>query len=436
MDRRQFLASSALVAARPGLAAGKRRPPNFVVILCDDLGYGDVGAFGGTTIRTPNIDRMAAEGLAFTDFYASANICTPSRAGLLTGRYAVRTGLGYEVIAANEERGLPATEVTIPEVLKPDYVSGLFGKWHLGHKKIAWPPTTRGFDRFVGLPYSHDMTPLALYSVDGDGPLHQEPVDFPRLQQRFYAEAERFITENAHRPFFCELALSAPHLPEHPNDAFHGKSRAGAYGDVVEEIDTIVGRLRATLKELGLERDTLVLFTSDNGPWFEGSVGRLRDRKGGAGLDGGYRVPFVACWPGTVPAGVRTSAIGMSIDFLPTFCAIAGKAPPAGVTLDGRDISALLTGRTAISPHDALLLFNNEVPVAIRTQRWKYVGSIYYRGHLASMEKAYPQLYDVSADPSESYNLADRYREVVAEMKARLAAARDQFAPFRKVPPA
>lgn len=433
-SRRELLGALALAAGAMGgrAAAATRRPPNIVVVLCDDLGYGDIGPTGGRTIKTPSLDRMAAQGTVLTDYYAAANLCTPSRAGLLTGRYPVRTGLGYQVIMQNDDRGLPLSEVTIPQALKATgYASGLFGKWHLGHRGPAWPPTKHGFDRFFGIPYSHDMSPLGLFAIDAGAPEKQEPVNYAQLQQRFYGAAERFITEQAARPFFVELALSAPHLPEYPHPPFAGRSPAGAYGDVVMEIDAIVGRLLAHLAKLGLERDTLVIFTSDNGPWFEGSAGGLRQRKGGGAYDGASRVPFIARWPGSVPAGHRSNAIAMGIDLLPTFCTIARAPLPKGTELDGRDLWPLLAGRTALSPHDELFLFDNEDVVGVRTQRWAFVASDYYRGRLFSTDAPYPQLYDVAADPSESYSLADRYPEVLAEMRARLARGRERFAPFK-----
>jgi len=434
MKRRQFLAAAGAVplAGTRSFAAPKRKP-NFVIILCDDLGYGDVGATGGKIIKTPNIDRMAREGTVLTDYYAAANLCTPSRAGLLTGRYPIRTGLGVQVIMPSDTKGLPLSEVTIPEALKSGgYVSGLFGKWHLGHVKPFWPPTGHGFDLFFGLPYSHDMKPLFLYTDNGPGvELTKEDVDFPQLQQRFYARAEKFIEDNASRPFFVELALSAPHLPNDPNPAHRGHSMAGAYGDVVSEIDAIVGRLNVKLKALGLDRDTLVILTSDNGPWYEGSAGGLRSRKGGAGYDGGYRVPFVARMPGTVRAGARVDSIAMGIDFLPTLVALANLPNPGGAEIDGRDISALLT-RGGPSPHDELLLFDNEDVVAIRTQRWKYVASTYYRGALRAIDKnGALQLYDMNADQSESYSAASRFPDVLKDMQARMDRARAKFDPMK-----
>jgi len=442
MERREFLsAAAATVAAltvKNDAEAQSRRKPNFIIILCDDLGWGDIEPDGGKTIHTPNLNRMAAEGNVLTDYYAPQNICTPSRAGLLTGRYAIRTGLAYSVILPAEDRRLPLSEVTIAAALKPaGYVSALFGKWHLGHTGPSWQPTRHGFDHFFGLQYSHDMTPLSLYTDNGpDQEPTREDVIEEELQQRFYAAAETFITDHADRPFFVELALSAPHLPNYPNARFRDKTMQGAYADTVVEIDAIVGHLMAHLKSLGIDRDTLMIFTSDNGPWYEGSTGGLRDRKGGAAYDGGYRVPCIARQPGVVKAGLRTNSIAMGIDFLPTFCAMAGTPTPPGVELDGRNISAVLT-QGAASPHDQLLLFNDEEVVAVRTQRWKYATRSHYRGSLATTEvRGYPQLFDVSKDISESYSLARLEPETLADMQARMKAARAQFGPMKaKQPP-
>ncbi|QUD85984.1 sulfatase family protein [Phenylobacterium montanum] len=441
MRRREVLKASAALAAALLPAASEAapaRPPNIVLILCDDLGYGDVGAFGGKMIRTPNIDRLAAEGVALTDYYAPANLCTPSRAGLLTGRYPIRTGLGYEVIMQNDDRGLPLSEVTIARALKPDYATALFGKWHLGHRGEAWPPTRHGFDRFFGIPYSHDMAPLSLFEAQvGSDEVKSSPVDYPTLQQQFYEHAERFIEDNRERPFFVELALSAPHLPEHPHAPFKGTTPAGTYGDVVAEIDSLVGRLMARLKDLGLERNTLVVFTSDNGPWFEGSAGGFRERKGGGGFDGGYRVPFIARMPGTIPGGRRVDSIASGIDLLPTFCAMAGRPIPPGVELDGKDITQVLVAG-APSPHDQIVLFDNENVVGVRTQRWKYIGAAYYRGLMMPMAlMGYQELYDARADPAESYSVAETYPDAAAEMKARLDKAKAEFAPLKHkdIPP-
>jgi arylsulfatase A len=436
MNRRQLMAA---VAANALLAGGvtrasppPKRPPNFIVVLCDDLGYGDVSIYGPGGIKTPNVEAMAREGVVLTDYYAPANLCSPSRAGLLTGRYPVRTGLGYEVIMQQDDRGLPLSEVTIAKALKPAYASGLFGKWHLGHLGAAWPPTKHGFDAFFGIPYSHDMAPLALYEAHaGSDEVAKSAVDYPQLQQQFYDHAERFIEAHKDRPFFVELALSAPHLPEHPHAGFDTGTYAGSYGAVVAEIDSIVGRLLAKLRALKLENDTVVIFTSDNGPWFEGSPGWLRERKGGGGYDGGYRVPFVAWAPGRIPAGRRVASMIMGIDLLPTFRAMAGMVPLAGVELDGRDVTQVLT-KGAPSPHDQLVLFDNEVPVGIRTQDWKYLDAVYYRGlKLPVGLLGYQELYDERGGRAENYSVADVHPEVAKAMKARLDAAKTTFAPYK-----
>ena len=431
-NRRSFLTSAAALAAAPAAAAAPRRP-NFIVVMCDDLGYGDIGAFGGA-IPTPNIDRLARSGVGLTDYYAPANLCTPSRAGVLTGRYPIRTGLARGVIMQTDQRALPLSEVTMAEALKPEYATALIGKWHLGHTAPSWPPTQHGFDLFYGLPYSHDMLPLSLYESRPGVELIREDVDYPQLQQRFYARAERFITDNAARPFLLNLWLSAPHLPNFPDHAHAGHTDFGLYGDTVSEIDGVMGRLTDLLARLGLTRDTLVIFTSDNGPWFEGSSGPLRARKGGAGYDGGYRVPCIASQPGVIAAGRRSSAIAMGIDLLPTFCAMAGKPLPSGVTIDGRDLSKVLT-RGAPTPHDELLLFNEEDVVAVRTQGWKYVAADHYRTVLLDIRNdGYPQLYDMRSDPAESYSLAARHPAILRDMVARLDGARRTFDPLRTSP--
>lgn len=438
-SRRRFLVQAGALALVPAVLRpqSRARKPNFIVVLCDDLGFGDVGAFGGTVIKTPHLDRMAAEGVRLTNFYSAANLCTPSRAGLLTGRYAVRTGLAHEVLEPRDERGLPLTEVTVAKALKPDYATAIIGKWHLGHVAPYWPPTNYGFDLFFGLPYSHDMTPLGLYEKSAPNvELTREDVDFPQLQQRFYQRAVRFIEHNHDRPFFLDLSLSAPHLPEYPHAPFMGTSRAGAYGDVVAEIDDIVGALLKKLRDLALDRDTLVVFTSDNGPWFEGSSGPLRDRKGGGAWDGGFRVPFIAWRPGTLPAGQTRSAIAMGIDVLPTLCAMAEVPLPRGVDLDGEDITGVLTSGSA-TPHDQLLLFNNEDIFGIRTQRWKYVKFSYFRERQESFdERGYRELFDLDVDPGENYSVAANHPDVVADMERRLAEARRVFDPLKPLNPA
>jgi len=427
MHRRQVIGGLAALGATG--AAPARRPPNVIIILADDLGYGDLSVQGSRLIRTPNLDRLAREGVRMTDFYASANICTPSRAGLQTGRYPIRTGLAYDVIRQTDTNGLPLEEVTIAEALKPDYATALIGKWHLGHVAPYWPPTRQGYDEFFGLPYSHDMKPLNLYTSGPGVEFTKEDVDFPHLTQRFFDRGLKFIEDHRSGPFFLLLALSAPHLPLVPNPDHAGHSQAAAYGDVVEEIDSQTGRLLAKLKTLGIANDTVVFVTSDNGPWFEGSSGGLRDRKGGAGWDGGYRVPFLAWGPGRIPAGRVSPEIAMNIDLLPTVAALAGKPLPK-TEIDGRDLTGVLT-KAARSPHDELVLFNNEKVAAIRTDRWKYVMRSYYRGSEYPLSLVNDEgLFDVRADPSEAYNLSTLHPDVVADMKARVARAQKTFEPL------
>jgi arylsulfatase A-like enzyme len=405
------------------------RQPNVIVILADDLGYGDIGCDGGRHIRTPNIDRMAAEGVRLTDFYASANVCTPSRAGLLTGRYAIRSGLAHEVIQPADTTGLPPDAVTIPKALKPDYATALVGKWHLGHVAPHWPPAVQGFDAFYGLPYSHDMRPLALYEGQGEAlTQHQGRVDFPKLTQRFFEQTLAFAEANRARPFFVLLALTAPHVPLRPNPDDLTGSPAGDYGEVVEEIDRNVGRLLARLQALGLDEDTLVIFTSDNGPWFEGSSGPFRDRKGGSAWDGGFRVPFIARQPGRIPAGLVASGLASNLDLLPTILGFAGLPLPAGVDLDGRDITGLLTTGEG-SPHEEILLFNNNHVAGLRTARWKLVARSYYRVYDVPLDQL-PLLFDMAVDPGELYSVASLNPEALADMRARLERARAKYEPM------
>ncbi|MCC7266967.1 MAG: sulfatase [Caulobacteraceae bacterium] len=418
------------------------RKPNIIVILADDLGYGDLGCDGGTIIRTPNLDRMAAEGVRLTDFYASANVCTPSRAGLLTGQYAIRNGLAHEVIQPADTKGLPPEAPTIPRLLSPDYATALIGKWHLGHVAPHWPPTAYGFDAFHGLPYSHDMRPLALYDTDApDTPLTESRPDFAKLTEVFFQRTYDFIEANREGPFFVLLALTAPHTPLRPNPDDLTGSPAGAYGEVVEEIDLNVGRLLDRLQALGLDDDTLVIFTSDNGPWFEGSSAPFRDRKGGAGFEGGYRVPFIARQPGTLPAGAVSDALSSNLDLMPTLAAMTGRPLPQGPVFDGRDLSQVLL-KGAASPHEEIVLFDNNKVAAIRTPRWKYVVRSYYRTHDVPLDAFnYPLLFDLAQDPGENYSVRRSHPDVAEEMQGRLERARAALEPLAEafpphIPPA
>ena len=428
LDRRSLLGTAALAAAAVAvpLQARARRKPNIILIVADDLGWGDLGCYGSALIKTPHIDALARRGVRMTDFYASANVCTPSRAGMLTGRYPIRTGLAHEVIAVKDSKGLPLSEVTIAEILKPAYATMLAGKWHLGHVAPSWPPTVHGFDSFAGIPYSNDMRPLNFYRSKSDGGLLEEPAVQEKLTDQFFDAGIEFIRANAAQPFFLMLTPSAHHIPLRPGPSFAGKSAASVYGDVVEELDAAVGRLVAAVDKAGLTRDTLILFTSDNGPWFEGSTGPHQGRKGGAGWDGGYLVPMIASWPGTLRAR-STDAIAMNIDLLPTIASVAGVALPSNVIIDGRDLFSVWQ-RGARSPHTQLILFNNERVAALRTPQWKYVGRTYYRPYNVPLAAiGYPLLFDVTSDPGETINLAPRHPEIAAEMTAQYKSAQDHF---------
>ena len=434
LDRRAMLAAmggaTAAAAAMP-LSARTRRAPNIVLIVADDLGWGDLGCYGSPFIKTPHIDALARKGVRMTDFYASANVCTPSRAGMLTGRYPIRTGLAHEVIAVKDSKGLPLSEVTIAEMLRPTYATMLAGKWHLGHVAPSWPPMVHGFNEFAGIPYSNDMRPLSFYRSRPDGSLSQEPAVQEALTAQVFDAGIEFVRQPRDKPFFLMLTPSAPHIPLRPADAFKGKSAASAYGDVVEELDAAVGRLVAAIDKTGVGQDTLILFTSDNGPWFEGSAGPHQGRKGGAGWDGGYLVPMIAHWLGRLHPRV-SEAIGMNIDLLPTIARFAEVALPAGVELDGRDLGPVWQTEAA-SPHEQLILFNNERVAALRTPRWKYVVRSYYRSYNVPLGAlGMPLLFDVTRDPGETINMVARFPDVARDMAARFTAARDRFEPMGK----
>ncbi len=397
--------------------------PNIVLILADDLGYGDVGVYGSDLIATPNIDRLAADGGRLTSFYSSGSNCTPSRAGLLTGRYPIRSGMAHQVIFVDDTHGLPPAEVTIAEMLGSlGYATAVAGKWHLGHLSPYWP-TEQGFDEFFGLPYSNNQSPLALYR---NTDVVEDPVEQSTLTRRFTDAAIDFISRHKDQPFFVYLAHTAPHIPLHVEPGNRGKSAAGYYGDVVEELDANIGRLTAALETLGLADNTLVIFTSDNGPYPEGSTGGLRGSKGTL-WEGGQRVPLIARWPARIAGGSVSDAIAMNIDILPTIAAIAGAELPENVTIDGRSIVAQLNGDSK-SPHEVLYFFNDQEIGAVRTQEWKAVFQSRYRG----INRWFPEhdvrlLFDMVEDPQETYSLADRETEVWRQMNDHLEVGRTEL---------
>lgn len=398
--------------------------PNIIILLADDLGYGDIGPYGAARIATPHLDRLAAEGVVLTSFYASASVCTPSRAGLLTGRYPVRQNLVLDVARPTNRLGIAADEITVAELLRErGYRTAIIGKWHLGHRPEQWP-TEHGFDYYYGLPYSNDMTPLALYRGTE---VIEEPVNQTTLTERYTEEAIRFIEESGEEPFFVYLAHSMPHVPLFVSERFAGRSDAGLYGDVVETIDWGVGELLATLERLDLDENTLVVFTSDNGPWWEGSTAGLRSRKGNA-WEGGLRVPFVARWPAGIPPSTTSDAATMNIDLLPTLVALAGGALPDDRPIDGRDISSVLRGSHE-SPHEALYLYRGDRIAAVRSGDWKLVVESFYVAVLATIGHSnyyyHPGLlFDLADDPAETYSVTREHPEVAVELRALLEKGR------------
>jgi len=461
LNRREFLrlvaaGGAAMSLPRFALAAGaapEATPPNVVIIFVDDLGYDDLGCFwtarpepGYEKIETPHLDAMAAGGVRFTDFYVAASVCTPSRAALVTGCYPQRVGLAGPtlVLHPNSTIGISDDEVTIAELLKArGYATACIGKWHLGHL-TPFLPTRHGFDRYYGIPYSNDMKPSVLMR---DEAVIEQPVVQATLTERYTAEAIRFIKDNKDKPFFLYLPHTMPHTPLHISDKFKGKSRRGLYGDVVECLDWSVGRILDTLAELGLDKNTLVIFTSDNGPWL------LRGKHGGkahplrAGkcttYEGGMRVPCIMRWPGSIPAGSVCSEVATTMDLLPTVAGLAGAAVPQDRIIDGRNIRPLMTGAAdAKSPHDAFYYYHKYTLQAVRSGKWKLMfrrtTSQEYPYRWPGMKKhghkneAIPDsLYDLEADIGETTNViaehpdvAQRLRDLADRMRADLGDSR------------
>jgi arylsulfatase A len=444
------LAISALWSQAP-------RQPNIVIIFADDLGYGDIGAFGAPNIRTPRLDAMAAEGQKWTSFYVQP-VCSPSRAALLTGRLPVRSGMfgtpsgtAPKVFRDNAAQGLPLEEVTVAELLKSaGYRTGMVGKWHLGQLP-QFLPTHQGFDSWFGLPYSHDMRmtvprdngykTAAYYSPKPeywDVPLMQNdrvierPADHRTLTKRYTEQAVQFIAENKNGPFFLYLAHSLPHIPLARSDEFVGHSAGGMYGDVVEEIDWSVGRVLDALRAAGIERNTLVLFTSDNGPWLPfrdhgGSAGQLKQGKGTT-WEGGVRTPAIFWWPGTVRPGVVTG-MGSGLDILATAASLAGTPMPADRPMDSVDLSSALKG-TGPSHRNELFYYWDSELRAVRKGKYKahFITSGSYDDPEPRTVRDPPLLFDLAVDPGERFNIASEHPEVVADLIQAAKAHRDTVA--------
>lgn len=428
------------VAAPVGHGQPASPPPNVIVIFADDLGYGDLGAFGAPVIKTPRLDRMAAEGQKWTSFYVQP-VCSPSRSALLTGRLPVRNGMhgAAGVFRENSTRGLPHEEVTIAEVLKGrGYATAAIGKWHLGHLP-DYLPGRHGFDTWFGLPYSHDMdltvprdkgTDTAAYYepkpeyfnvplMRGEAVV-ERPADHRTLTARYTDEAIRFIDAHRDRPFFLYLAHNLPHIPLARSPQFVGRSEAGMYGHVVEELDWSTGRILDALAAAGLDRRTLVVFTSDNGPWLPfrthgGSAGPLRDGKGTT-WEGGVRTPAIFWWPGTIAPGTVT-AMASAMDLLPTAAALAGTTPPSERVIDGVNLQPVLTtGRGA--PRDRLFYYSGSELRAVRKGRYKahfITSGAYGLGDPRAVHSP-PLLFDLWEDPGERTNIAAAHPQVVADL--------------------
>lgn len=455
----------------PGLAALADTPPNVIIIFTDDQGYGDLGCYGSPLIRTPHLDRMAREGRRFTSFYSANSVCSPSRAALLTGCYPTRVSVP-DVLWPNSSHGLHPDEITIADLLKErGYATTCIGKWHLGDKPHMLP-TRQGFDSYFGIPFSNDMFIDPGMNLAGDILLREgmtverirkekpqddwvplmrdeEVVEYPcdqtTLTRRYTEEAVKFIRANRSKPFFIYLPHTMPHIPLFASDKFKGTSERGLYGDVIEEIDWGVGEILNVLKELELDERTLVIFTSDNGPWDlsdgrGGSAGPLRGYKFET-YEGGMRVPCIMRWPGKIPANTVSFEVAGTIDLLPTIARLAGAGVPDDRVIDGKDIWPLMSGTAdARTPHDAYFYYQGNQLEAVRSGNWKLrrVGAAELQSvqeKASQLKDLAPkhrelirrvvdkfgnvnevQLFNLQQDVSETRNLADKHPDIVRRL--------------------
>lgn len=415
-------------AADAPMAGGSKT--NLVVIFCDDLGWGDLASFGHPTIKTPRLDQMAAEGARFTQFYSASPACTASRYALLTGRVPKRSGFSW-VLGPKSPRGIHPNEVTIAEGLKEQgYATAIFGKWHLGRPE-EYLPLAHGFDEYLGLPYSNDMRPPKWEDIpllEGNEVVELNP-DQTKLTRLYTDRAIDFIERHREENFFVYLPYAMPHLPLYPGEDFAGTSGRGTYGDVVEEIDHHVGRILDRLTELGLAEDTLVVFTSDNGPWIikdeeGGSSGLLRDGKGST-WEGGVRVPTIFWQPGRIEAGRVVREVASTTDLLPTAFELAGAELPADRVLDGQSIATDLYLPSSddwmwpppLYPRRTLFFYGSRELHAVRCGPWKLHIRTSSQTGIQHFDGKLPLLFHLDHDPSEEWDLAEKHPEIVAELQ-------------------
>jgi arylsulfatase A len=392
------------------------------LILADDLGYGDLGCYG-SKLKTPNLDRLAQDGAMFRHFSVASPVCSPSRAALLTGRYPVRTGVP-SVLGPRDTCGLNESETTIAQMLKPaGYKTMCVGKWHLGSPS-QYLPTSRGFDEYYGMPCSNDQAPtLLLHNTD----VIEQIATLETLTQRYTQQAVNFIRNSTAAPFFLYMAHWAPHIPLVANPAFKGKSKMGVYGDVIQEMDWSVGQVLQELSANGLDQNTLVLFTSDNGPFFQGTAGPLRGRKGDT-FEGGMREPFIARYPGVIPAGQDLTSFATALDILPTLAAMTQTQLPPYV--DGVDITPLLTGSARDVDRPPFLYFDGYNLQCARIGQWKLHMSRYNTPAWAplppdgrfNLRLLSPELYNLYDDKGESEDCSSDYPDLVAQFQQQVAA--------------
>lgn len=408
--------------------------PNIVYIFADDLGYGDLSCYGAKDINTPNIDQIAKQGIKFTEFYSASSVCSPSRAALLTGRYPQRMGINT-VFFPESFTGIPDKEITIPEILKEKgYATGIVGKWHLGHHS-KYLPLQHGFDEYFGIPYSNDMESI-VYMRGNE--VESYKVKQQYITKTYTKEVQKFITKNKDNSFFLYIAHSMPHVPLYASEEFIGTSKRGLYGDVVQELDWSVGQILKSLREHGILENTLIVFSSDNGPWLAmkedgGSAGDLREGKTFT-FDGGMKVPTVAMWKNRIPQGIINTEVASQMDWFPTIANITGSSIPKGLVIDGLDISKVLTDKGNRKNSDLLFLDGKQLQ-GYRSGQWKV--KLPYKGFRGNKWKQFVKahdtlLFNLNTDPGEKNNLFEKYPEKAKEILKEMI---EKYQDMGKLPP-